>query len=185
MGKVRVFWQALFSYTFTGQKTRSSKCQSWDGDVKKNHLCPGYVATVFFLFFELEKKAYYHRKNRTQNSWIPCEFPPSLSPTPKRGGGELNVGLTRLPPYPPAFLYSPLPGGACVFLPRWQWVSLRRGIPLKKMVWNLFKRWRWDRRFGLRIKFKHRSFRSEPHRFFSVGGASYLLAKAWVTGKNQ
>jgi len=158
--------QALFSYIFTSQKTRSSKCQSWDGDVKKNHLCPGYVATVFFLFFELEKKAYYHRKNRTQNSWIPCEFPPSLSPTPKRGGGELNVGLTRLPPYPPAFLYSPLPGGVCVFLPRWQWVSLRRGIPLKKMVWNLFKRWRWDRRFGLRIKLKHRSFRSEPHRFF-------------------
>ena len=124
--------QALFSYIFTSQKTRSSKCQSWDGDVKKNHLCPGYVATVFFLFFELEKKAYYHRKNRTQNSWIPCEFPPSLSPNPKRGGGELNVGLTRLPPYPPAFLYSPLPGGVCVFLPRWQWVSLRRGIPLKK-----------------------------------------------------
>jgi hypothetical protein len=86
-----VFWQALFSYTFTRQKTRSSKCQSWDGDDKKNHLCPGYVATVFFLFFRTLKKAYYRRKKQNTKSWI---SPPS--PTPK-GEGELNVGLTRLP----------------------------------------------------------------------------------------
>jgi hypothetical protein len=134
--------QAFFSYIFTSRKTRSSKCQSWDGDVKKNHLCPGYVATVFFLFFELEKKAYYHRKNRTQNSWIPCEFPPSLSPTPKRGGGELNVGLTRLPPYPPAFLNSPLPGGVCVFFtpltmgvtPAWHPIKKNGLKPVQKMA---------------------------------------------------
>jgi hypothetical protein len=69
-----VFWQALFSYTFTRQKT-----------------CSGYVATVFFLFFRTLKKAYYRRKKQNTKSWI---SPPS--PTPK-GEGELNVGLTRLP----------------------------------------------------------------------------------------
>ena len=96
----------------------------------------------FFFFFELEKKAYYHRKNRTQNSWIPCEFPPSLSPTPKRGGGELNVGLTRLPPYPPAFLNSPLPGGVCVFFtpltmgvtPAWHPIKKNGLKPVQKMA---------------------------------------------------
>ena len=136
---------------------------------------PGVCSYGFFSFFRTRKKAYYHRKNRTQNSWIPCEFPPSLSPTPKRGGGELNVGLTRLPlppsPYPRFFVFIFLlpPRKGCAFFypvdngfsPAWH--------PIKKMVWNLFKRWRWDRRFGLRIKLKHRSFRSEPHRFFSVG----------------
>jgi hypothetical protein len=158
--------QAFFSYIFTSRKTRSSKCQSWDGDVKKNHLCPGYVATVFFLFFELEKKAYYHRKNRTQKVGSPVNFP-LPSPQPQRGGeGSWMSDWHVYPRTPPLFWIHPFQEGCAFFLPRWQWVSLRRGIPLKKMVWNLFKRWRWDRRFGLRIKFKHRSFRSEPHRFF-------------------
>jgi hypothetical protein len=130
---------------------------------------PGVCSYGFFSFFRNRKKSILSQKKQNTKKLDPLWISPFPLPNPKEGGGELNVGLTRLPPYPPAFLYSPLPGGVCVFLPRWQWVSLRRGIPLKKMVWNLFKRWRWDRRFGLRIKFKHRSFRSEPHRFFSVG----------------
>jgi hypothetical protein len=142
MGKVRVFWQALFSYTFTGQKTRSSKCQSWDGDDRKNHPCPGYVATVFFFLFSNSKKSILSQKKK-EHKKLDLSPPIPPPPIPKRGG-ELNVGLTRLP------------------------------------LWNRF--WKMARRLGLR--FKHHSFRNEPHLFW--GGASYLclLAKAWVTKTN-
>jgi hypothetical protein len=60
-----VFWQALFSYTFTRQKTRS-----------------GYVATVFFLFFRTLKKHIIAEKNRTQKVG---SLPP---PQPPKGRGS-------------------------------------------------------------------------------------------------
>jgi len=90
--------QALFSYIFTSQKTRSSKCQSWDGDDKKNHLCPGYVATVFFLFFRTLKKAYYRRK-KTEHKKLDL----SPLPTPKGGGVECRIDTSTPSPLKPVW----------------------------------------------------------------------------------
>ncbi len=151
---------------------------------------PGVCSYGFFFFFSNSKKKHIITE-KTEHKIVgsPVNFP-LPSPQPQRGGeGSWMSDWHVYPRTPPLFcihLFAPPPGrGVRFFTPLTMGVSPAWHPIKKKMVWNLFKRWRWDRRFGLRIKFKHRSFRSEPHRFFSVGGASYLLAKAWVTGKNQ
>ena len=73
----------------------------------------------FFSFFQTRKKAYYHRKNRTQKVGSPVDLP-LPSPQPQRGGGvDCRIDTSTL--LPPRFfcihLFAP-PEGVCVFLPR-------------------------------------------------------------------
>jgi len=170
MGKVRVFWQALFSYTFTGQKTRSSKCQSWDGDDRKNHPCPGYVATVFFFLFSNSKKSILSQKKKNTKSWI--------SPPPSGGVRHTCVFSLRRE------LQKPIRVGKTVInirtktrvrllntlvtqcnVPLWKFLWLRSFG--QKERWYLSKKTHLSRRAGKSFRFtQSKPLKKKPSRFF-------------------
>ena len=137
--------QAFFSYIFTSRKTRSSKCQSWDGDVKKNHLCPGYVATVFFFFSNSKKKHIITEQTEHKIVGSPVIFP-LPSPQPQRGGeGSWMSDWHVYPRTPPLFcihLFAPPPGRGVRFFtpltmgvsPAWHPIKKNGLKPVQKMA---------------------------------------------------